>query len=108
MIFEFQQAIGDSGQGFFNAIIFCFFNKKIRQSYKESVMKCFRCRKRQDKEEGHSFSSDADGINETDTVTAIGIESEVQEDPNHTGSHELAKPYTKKWKEQSSSFKEKQ
>ena len=35
------QGIGDSGQGFFNAIIFCLFNKKIRRALKTFHLRCW-------------------------------------------------------------------
>lgn len=31
--FCFIQCIGDSGQGFFNALIYCLFNRNVRQAY---------------------------------------------------------------------------
>ncbi len=92
------QAVGDSGQGFFNAIIFCLLNKRIRESYKISFMKCIRKQKRtHDKTLSPTFDT------VTNTETVVGVESEAIID--NIGSHELAKPYSKKWHVSSASFK---
>ena len=40
-VFMCMQGIGDSGQGFFNAILFVIFSKNVRESFK----RCLRCDK---------------------------------------------------------------
>ena len=35
--FSFAQGIGDSGQGFFNAIIYCLWTKKVRMAYLNAI-----------------------------------------------------------------------
>lgn len=42
------QGIGDSGQGFVNALLFCLFTTKVREKFKTEVMRlyhCCRCRR---------------------------------------------------------------
>ena len=37
------QGIGDSGQGFVNALLFCLFTIKVREKFKTEVMRLYHC-----------------------------------------------------------------
>ena len=82
-MYSFTQGIGDSSQGFANAIIFVIFTKNIRDSFIE----CIRCRRRRSKIENAEIDgriqaySDQSYLNpiSSDAKLLVGDSHEVDE-----------------------------